>query len=134
MQPPSPIGQQVTSTKQKPPVAAQILYALGFIGLIFGLLFTVLLLIGSSSIKLGLFGVGIKVVAIIYSAIIIFGFYLINQIHNGKKWALITYTVILVLSILNTVKAETSRRSLIFDLIPAALIFILWTKNKDFFS
>jgi len=126
-------SQQMPAVKQKPPIAAQILYALGFIGLIFGLLFVVLIFIGTSSLKLGLFGAGVKVVAAVYAVLIIGMFYIINAIRGGKKWALITYSVLLALSVVNVLKSSGSKNSLALDLIPVVLVLVLWTKNQDYF-
>lgn len=122
--------------KPNPPIAAQILYAFGFLGLIAGLYISIILYVGSPNTSLlgSLFipAISVKMVAVVLAVIVIFGFYLVNQIHNGKKWALITYSVLMVLGLLSVLRSYNTR-TFVEELIPVFLIVILWTKNRDFF-
>lgn len=134
----TPFGQTspiMTNEKPKVPIAAQILYALAFIGLIFGLLGAVLLFFATSQLggPLGDLGRGI---GILIAAIVIGGFYLVHEIRHGKQWALITYSVLLGLGILGTVTTinEPSSRSNVLGLIIVTpLILTLWLKNRNYF-
>lgn len=141
-----------TYMKEKPPVAAQILYALGFIGLIFGLLGSIAIFLGSSDTTSygALFGISSlnnQITAILFGIIVIAGFTLINFIRGGKKWALITYTAISTIGFLATLIGyqtmsdfERARinASPISSFAPfaiiALLLVVLWSKNRAYFK
>lgn len=145
------ILQPQATTKTKPPIAAQILYALGFLGLIGGLLISLIAFASSnetSSIVLfGLSSLDVKLAAIIFAVIVIGSFAIINFIRGGKKWALISYTTLVVIGIVSSLinyltmsefEKRFSNSNPIADLIGFTLIItilvVLWTKNREYFK
>lgn len=125
-------------TKKSPPIAAQILYGLGFVGLILGGFGSVVLLFSSSNTggSLGRLGV---VMGIFLAVVSIIGFYLIHEIRHGKKWALIAYTTLIVLSLISVIfdliLGDKSNGSFILTFVVVGpLLLILWTKNRNYFS
>lgn len=138
MQPQTTTPQQMSAGK--PPVAAQILYALGICGLIIGLLACISIFMASSQSNLAvsakLFGVKfteLKLLAIINAALVVGAFTLINFIRSGKLWALTTYTVLVSLNILTSLSDISARRVLIYQILVVSLLGTLWFKNRSYF-
>ena len=144
---------QQPAKKPNPPIAAQILYALGFIGLILGLFQVVLAFANSTSSSaepiisaFGISSLDVQIAAVFNGLLIIGGFTLINFIRAGKKWALISFTTIAALTLVSIVfdfltRTEFERlfgnNNLASDLlgffILAPLLVVLWTKNRNYF-
>lgn len=139
--------------KSKPPIAAQILYALGFLGLIGGLLIAVLIFLSAGSSDssgaldfIGLSSLSVQVAAIVLAAFVIGMFTLINFIRAKKKWALISYSVIIGVTFIATIlewltRSEAEKlfsddnplQDFLVYIVVVPLLIILWTKNrKDF--
>ena len=107
--------------KPEPPVAAQILYALGFLGLIAGIFVVVMMFIGSSTSAFsdvaGIFGLSslnIKMAAIIFGLIVIGLFTLIDFIRAKKKWALISYSTVVALGFVATLFDYLTRSIMLY--------------------
>lgn len=142
----------VKQKKPNPPIAAQILYAFGFLGLIGGLFTALQMFVGTSSSSIGpiaaLLGfsvISLQLTSILFGLIVIGLFVLINNIRAQKKWALIAYTTLVVIGVISTIiefltltEFEKGIKNPIADLILYApvvlLLAILWTKNKKDFS
>jgi hypothetical protein len=131
-----------TENKVKPPIAVQILYAFGFLGLIITLFQSVVIYKSSGNGKLPLdlkvFGIdNLKSLAIMLAVVSIFSFAIINFIRAGKKWALITHSVILLASfvvIVTSSQLQNKASSLAFQGLHALLIGFIWIKNLAYFN
>ena len=137
-QPAEASSADIQNIKKKPPIAAQILYALAFIGLIFGLLGSVVLLISSSDSD-GIFGTYGVLLGVISATITILGFYLIHEIRYGKKWALIAYTTLFLIGLVGTAidiatAGNLDSSSVLVQIILTPILLILWTKNRSYFN
>ena len=125
----------IQPAKTKPPLAAQILYILAFIGLIFGLIGAMFAFLFSASGD-GLFanlGIGIGITILVLT---IASFYLVHEIKHGKIWALTTYSVILGIAILGTlasINQTSSRQNILGILIATPLVLNLWLKHRNYF-
>ncbi len=138
--------------KPNPPVSVQIIYALGFLGLIFGLLTAVLIFVGSSSAGNSelFFGSGLsgafQAVAVVYAAIVIAGFYVVVKLRAGRLWALITYSVLYGLALLSVVSERLSQSELerylngnnnlevLITMLILPLVIMMWTKDRAYFN
>ena len=138
---PQPTSEPMQIGKPKPPVAVQVLYGLGFAGLIFGLYYSILIYTASRSstlvISTKLYGVSIsslQTLAIVYAALAVGSFTLINFIRSGKKWALISYSVLLALNAATNLTEVSARKILIYQLLVLGILVILWTKDRSYFN
>lgn len=142
------------SPKQKPPVAAQILYALGFLGLIFGLFIALIMVIGSSTSSFsdittmfGLSSLNTKMAALVFALVVVGLFAMINSIRAGKLWALIAYTTVITLGFASTIIDWLTRSEIekllhrgnpigdfLVYIIVGPLLVSLWTKNRRYFA
>lgn len=140
--------------KSNPPIAAQVLYALGFVGMLLGLAYCVIIFISasqqSSRSALQLFGYSsfnIQAAVVIAALILIAGFTLLNFIRAGKKWALIAYTTVVALGLSSTLfdfvtasslerelNGGVTMRYLIVLLFISGLLSVLWTRNRSYFK
>lgn len=124
--------------KQKIPVSVQILFGFSIVGLIFGVLAVLaLLLLGTRATgsTFSAFGGIIYIFALLLAIIFGFSFFLVLKIHAGKQWALIVYSVFLGLSLLSNLVQNTSssHASLVAELGTLALVIIMWTKDRHYF-
>ncbi len=112
------------SVKKSIPISVQILYALGIIGLIFGLVL--------STVFFAFLG---PILSVGLGAISILGFVLINKIHSGKRWALTIYTVLVSLNSIQTLAANPyTIQSYLVASLPITLLVVIWVKDKAYFS
>jgi hypothetical protein len=150
---PEPTPSVEPKKKANPPIAAQILYALGLLGLIFGLLASILMIFGPTDLAgniasaIGSYGsTNPKVEAAIFAVIVIILFVLVNALRARKRWGLIAYSAVVVLGFIGSLY-EWFTRSAVDKLLngnnPAGnflpyiiilpLLLVLWTRNrKDF--
>ena len=122
--------------KKPIPISVQILYALGFIGLIVGLGLAAAIFMLSSPSPYPLFlGLTAQLLAIGLGLVIVFGFVLISKIHSGKRWALITYSILVALNSIQTVIANPlAIRSYLVAALPVAFLAFIWIKDRAYFS
>lgn len=143
-------NSQQLPAKAKPPLAVQILFALGLCGLIIGI-FTAALLLnsssGASSSVLVFNGMSNTLAATILASAYVFLFVLINYIRALKLWALITYTSAMSLLFTVTLYGYLTRSELeklldntsfvgtfLVYIIVAPLLLVIWAKNRKQFS
>ncbi len=138
--------------KEKPPVAAQVLYALGLIALILGIFYSIVLFAVSTNTtnKLnavpGLGSLGIKTAAVVLLLMVVGLFVIVNNIRSGKLWALASYTILIALGLVSNLNTFLSRSdleraldksnpvtSLLSYMLVGGLLLVLWTKNRKYF-
>ena len=149
VQPPEPsqtqqfsqsLGSQKKPDKLSPPVAAQVLYAFGFIGLILGLYSSFLIYSAGSfeSVSTKLYGVNfqnLQILAIFTAVVTIANFTLINFIRAGKRWALVAFTILYVFGLITSLLDKSLvGLALIMQLLWLVLLITLWSKNRDYFN
>ena len=143
VQPPEPSQTQQFSQSlgsQKKPVAAQVLYAFGFIGLILGLYSSFLIYSAGSFVSFStkLYGVNfqnLQILAIFTAVVTIANFTLINFIRAGKRWALVAFTILYVFGLITSLLDKSLvGLALIMQLLWLVLLITLWSKNRDYFN
>lgn len=121
---------------KKPPISVQILYALGIVGLIIGILGAVLKVFSS-------FNGGVSPVSgILLGIVVIVAFILINFIRKGVLWALITYSIIFaidtVVIITKLIQQGNTKHGGLANLVSIALgitlLAVIWLKDKNYFK